>query len=157
MLFKPSASVIVGFFLAVSLIVLAIRKLAYELYNWFPNSERVYEFQWKREFQFYWSDRAYFSTLQLLRLYALWILARFDKYFPFIDCERQAAKAQYFHEKGRYVGMSSFAFRYCNLNSWPILLVRRFVSLLFPSFFTPVNQVVNELENQPSANEHKSV
>ena len=35
---KFSASVIVGSFLAVFLIVLAIRKITYELYKWFPTA-----------------------------------------------------------------------------------------------------------------------
>ena len=62
MLFKPSTVMIVGFFVAVPVIVLAIRKLAYELYNWFPNAARICQVGRKREFKFYWSDRAYFSS-----------------------------------------------------------------------------------------------
>src|SRR5579862_469577 len=107
-------SVSIDFFVFIFVIMLAIRKTSYELYNRFPNAARVHQFLRKRELKFYWMNRADFCFLDLVRLYALWIMIRFDKYFPLIDCDRQAAKAQYFHDCGRYSGMMSWHYRYIN-------------------------------------------
>ena len=157
-LFKPSNGMSVGFLVgeSVAFLVFGIRKAAFELYNWFPNATRVYEFRWKREFKFYWSERADFTTTQLLRLYAIWIMARLDKYFPIIDCERQAAKAQYFHDKGRYKGMRSFSFRYVNPKAWPIFLMRRFVTSLLSFFFPPFNKKFDNFKTTASHDEASS-
>jgi len=122
--------------------VYAIRKFAYHLYAWFPNAVRIHEFLWKRKVDYYWSGRADLSPAKLFRLYLLWFLVRLDKYFPFIDCERQAAKAQYFHTSGRYVGMGAFHYRCINPEAWPVFLVRRFITAFFPSLLSPSeNQV----------------
>lgn len=79
--------IVCSFFL-VFLIFGAVRKLAYQLYVGFLSSEGVCEFGRKREFEFYWVSRTDFSIFELVRLYTLWIMLRFDKYFPIIDCER---------------------------------------------------------------------
>ena len=107
-LFELSLLMVIGFVAVVVFAIFAVRKIVYYLYNWFPNAMRIHEFLWKREFKFYWTERADFSSLKLVRLYMLWTLVRLDKYFPVIDCERQAAKARYFHERGRYVGMAGW-------------------------------------------------
>lgn len=145
---KPTGTVIVWTFFSMALIIIAVRKIAYELYRWFPNATRVYEFLWKREFKFYWVNRADFSMLEYIRLYALWIMARFDKYLPIIDCERQATKAQYFHESGRYSGMRGWNFRYVDPKAWPILFMRSFAAFLFPALSGPRNQVINNPQAQ---------
>jgi hypothetical protein len=133
--------------------VFAVRKLAYQLYRWFPTAQRVCIFGRKREFKFYWSRRADFTSAEVLRLYVLWVLVRIDKYFPIVDCERQAAKAQYFHDEGWYTGMGAFRFRYVNSEAWHVLLVRGLCSLLFPAFFTPSNQVINDFEKRTASDE----
>src|SRR5215469_2291097 len=107
---KPSGAGIVFALFLVSFVIFSVRKLAYHLYLWFPNADRVCQFAGKREANFYWVNRADFSPVELVRLYVLWIMLRCDEYLPVIDCERQAAKAQYFHDSGRYVGMVGFPF-----------------------------------------------
>src|ERR1700730_15352367 len=149
---KFSTVSIVGFFVAIFLIILAIRKLAYKLYCWFPSAPRVYEFQWQRKLNFYWTERADFSTVQLLRLYALWVVAPFDKYLPVIDCERQAAKTQYFHECGLYRGMVLWKYRYVNPKAWPVLLVRRLSAALLSFFFGPSNTKFSNFDKRTASN-----
>ena len=148
-LFKPTETVIVYSFFFV-LFVVAIRKLTYQLYNWFPNAARVCEFGRKRKVKFYWADRVNFSTFELIRLYTLWIMLRFDKYFPVVDCERQAAKAQYFHMSGRYTGMSGWHFRYVNPKAWPVFFMRSFAIFLFPSLFNPRDRVIDKFKTEAS-------
>ena len=131
--FKLSFLVPIYLLVAESLIVFAVRKkITYDLYNWFPNALRIHQFLWQRKFNFYWGERSDFSAAKLMRLYVLWTVARFDKYLPLVDCDRQAAKAQYFHDSGRYVGMRGFAFRYVNPKAWPFSLVYGLKSFLFP-------------------------
>jgi hypothetical protein len=152
---KLSGIAVICFFVSAFLIVGAVRKITYSLYNWFPSAKRVYEFQWQRELKFYWSRKADFSTIQLVRLYALWIIARFDKCFPVIDCDWQATKAQYFHESGRSSRLRLH--RYINPKSWPVLFVRRSLSPLFPSFFCPRNKVSGQLGKQSASHEYREI
>ena len=151
MLLKFSVIGIVGLFIAIFFIILAIRKLAFQLYNWFPSAQRVYEFQWQRKFNFYWSERADFSTVELMRLYSLWIMARFDKYFPVIDCEWQATKAQYFHDSLRRRRMRNH--RYINPKSWPVFFMRSLSASLFSSFFHPRNAQLGNFDKRSSGND----
>ena len=126
--------------------ICAVRKLTYHLYCWFPTAKRVCIFVRKREFEFYWSTRADYTSTELLRLYTLWLIVRCDKYLPIVDCERQSTKAEYFYNEGRYSGMGGFRFRYINPEAWPILFVLRLCGLLFPSFLLPSDQVVDDLD-----------
>jgi hypothetical protein len=142
-----------GFFVAFFLD--AIRKLDYELYRFFPHSGVIHIFLWKRDFKYYWSNRADLGIRQVLVLYPLWMLARVDKYLPIIDCDRQAAKAQYFHDKGRYHGMRGFAFRYINPKAWPVFFLRHFYSFLVTFFSSPSNQVIQKFKNHAAAKQSK--
>ena len=141
-LFKFPRAMIICFFLLVSIAIITIRKFIYRLYMRFPNASRIYEFGRKRKFKFYWTRRADFSTFDLIRLYVLWVMVRFDSYCPIVDCERQAAKAQYFHMEGRYSSMRGWHFRRINPKAWPILFMRGFLAFLFPALFYPCNQRV---------------
>ena len=153
-LFKFPAAMVIRFFFLVSTIIFAVRKFAYELYVWFPNAHRIYEFLGKREPTFYWVNRTDFSIVQLLRLYTLWIMLRFDKYVPIIDCERQATKAQYFHDEGRYTSMRGWHFRRIDPKAWPVLFLRNFAVFLFPSLSGQQDQIINNPETQPAS--HKA-
>ena len=133
--------------------IFAVRKLAYQLYLWFPNALRVYQFSGKRESNFYWVNRVDSSTIELLRLYTLWIMLRFDKHLPLIDCERQAAKAQYFHDKIGRGGVTPVLFRCINPKAWPVFFVRRLCRFLLPAFFNQRNCVVNDLGKQTTSDE----
>jgi len=167
-LLEDASLMIIGFFFVVTAAIFAVRKITYHLYDGFPNALRVHQFLWKRKIEYYWSERGDFTFLKLLRLYMLWTLVRLDKYLPVIDCDRQAAKAQYFHTGGRYIGMGAFHYRYINPETWLVLLVRRFfaallplltpfftlLTALFPSFLYPRNEIVNNSQSEPAA--HKS-
>ena len=90
------------------------------------------------------AGQADFSSIEFCRLYMLWVVSRFDKYLPLIDCDRQAAKAQYFHDCGRYTGMSGWHYRYVNPKAWLILFMRKFSIFLFPALAGKGNAVVNK-------------
>lgn len=153
-LIKPTGAVIVFSFFFVWLLAAIVRKLAYQLYLGFPNADRVCEFGRKRKFTFYWTSRADFSAFELVRLYTLWIMLRFDKYLPVIDCDRQAAKAQYFHSHGWYAGMRGLHLRYIDPKAWPVLLVRGFSTFLFPSLPGPSNQVADKCQPQTASQDN---
>src|SRR5258708_6884732 len=108
-------------------LVAAIRKLAYQFYKWLPSASRIYYAQLNWEFNRYWRDRADFFPSQLARFYFLLILTRLDKYLPVFDCEGQAAKAQYHHDRRFVSGMVGFRNRYVNPKAWPVLFLRRFL------------------------------
>lgn len=156
-LIKPSDAVIPFSLFFIFFVIFAVRKLAYELYLRFPNASRICEFGWKREFKFYWASRADFSIFDLARLYVLWIMLRFDKYLPVIDCERQAAKAQYFHASGRYRGMGSWHFRRVNPKAWPVLLMRGFAAFLFPALSNPRNQIIEQPKSKTASQKHGNI
>jgi|GEM_PF-6130299 len=147
---EPLGIAIVWFF-SIVLAIFTIRKATYNLYRWFPNAWRVHQFLWQRKADFYWMNRADFSSIQLLRLYALWIMARFDKYFPLIDCERQAAKAQYFHDRIGHTEVLRFHFRYINPKAWPILFLHNLSVLLFSVFSRKGNEVLNNFQATTSS------
>src|SRR5262245_38246410 len=95
--------------------VVVIRKLAYGFYRVsFSDAHRVYKFTRDFKFDHYWRSRADRLPSQTLRLYAAWAIERFDRYIPVIDCERQAAKAEYYYTDGWNIGMRTFHFRCIN-------------------------------------------
>jgi len=149
-LFEVPKTAVIGFFIMVS--VFAARKITYQLYSWFPNVGRVYQFIRQREFKFYWRRRADFSVVQLLRLYVLRIVTRLDECLPVIDCERQAAKAQNFHDSLVNSKIRGWHYRYINPKAWPVLLFRRCKTVLLAFFLPQKNKVVNKLEARTARN-----
>ena len=131
-------------------LVLAVRKLTYKLYLSFFTADRAQDSHLNGEFLFYWRIRAYLFPAQLARLYGAWVLGRIDRYIPLIDCDRQAAKAQYFYNYGWQFGMSGFVYRYVNPKAWPILFFRYLKTVLFALLFSPQNQCIEKLKNQPA-------
>lgn len=147
-----SLSVVVLFVL-VGLVVI-VRKLAYEFYRVsFSDAHRVQKFTSDIKFSYYWRSRADRLPGQTLRLYCAWIMQRFDCYIPIIDCERQAAKAEYFYEHGWNVGMRTFHFRSINPKAWPIFLLRSFVAVLLSPFTHPKNRQLDNFEKRASRNQ----
>src|SRR5580704_13842667 len=129
----------------ISFVFYAVRKIDYYCYKSLLSSPfRIYKFLGKPNFLDYWSTRPNVSRREVFVLYTLGTLSRLDRYLPFIDCERQAAKADYFRRDGRYIGMRGFTFRYFNLESWPILLVCHFFAAA-RSFFVAFCSVLTAL------------
>lgn len=132
-------------------LVISIRKLAYEFYRIsFSDAHRVQIFTRDIEFGYYWRSRADRLPSQTLRLYCAWICQRFDRYIPIIDCERQAAKAEYYYAYGWNVGMRTFHFRSIDSKAWPVLLVRRSYAALLTTLFRPSNKHFKQFDKQSS-------
>lgn len=134
--------------LLIGFLLYAVRKIDYYSYKFLSGPRRIHVFLGKRDFLAYWSTRPNVSRREVFFLYTLWVLRCLDRYFPLVDCERQAAKAQYFHDYGRYSGMRAFAFRRFNPEAWPVLLVRHFFAAarsFFVSFFSMLTALLAPL------------
>jgi len=156
LLFKP-ISLAIECLLACIFLIAIVREFTYKLYRGFFRPTRLQNDLLEGKLNFYWSNRAYYFPLQLVRICTVWMLTRFDCYVPIIDCDRQSAKAQYFYDYGWSKGMGTFTYRRINPKAWPILLARRVCGFLFSFFSRPRNQVVKQSEYKPTAQNTASV
>jgi hypothetical protein len=149
-LLELSAGRIVIVSFLVCLIVIAIRKLAYEMYLRLPYSEdHRHEMGYlDSDWDFYWVNRGDFFFWDIALRYGVFVLIRIDKYIPVIDCDKQRPKANYFHKYGFFLGMKGFQYRRVNPEAWPLKLLR----FVFLSPLKKLYNIINRFEKQSNHN-----